>query len=489
MRLLLLACLLLVSADPAAAEPADPDQAAGRALFVAGTGAGGGVMATLGAGQVVVPASSVPCASCHGRDGHGRPEGAIVPPNVTWPVLGAAADRPGTGHRRGYDAAAIVRAVTLGIDVEGRPLDPIMPRYRLALGDAAHLVRYLETLGVGAEPGVMPDRLTIGMLPSPDGAPVEALLRAAAGRLNAAGGLFGRRIELVAAPAAATPGEAVRQLAAVHPVFALVAPWIAGDEHAVARYADAEGLPVVGAETLQPEAAGTNPRYLFFLDGGIAAEARALAFVADRDRPAAVIEGQGALAEAVGAAVAPSFGRPGAPALRRALGPADTPEALAHDLAGAGIGRILWLAPHLDGFAAAAAKAGYRPALLAPAEFGAPAAAGSLATLAFRAGPADQTAEALAAYRALAAAASLPDRDRSAPMRALVAFQLLVEALKRAGRDATREGLVTVLEETSDFRSGLMPPLSYGPSRRIGSTGAWVLQPDTAPEWIDPARK
>ena len=493
MRLLLLACLLLASTDPASAEPPDPAQAAGRTLFVAGTGTGGAIVATLGAGQVAVPASSVPCASCHGRDGRGRPEGAIVPPNITGPTLGAPVVRPGSGERRAYDPAAIVRAVTLGIDVEGRPLDPIMPRYRLTLDDAAHLVRYLNTLGTGTEPGMTPDRLTLGtILPRAD-APVGMLLRAFADRLDAAGGLFGRRVEIVAAPAAASPAEAVRRLMAAQPVFALVAPWIAHDERAIADYADAEGVPMVGAETLLPDAAGPSQRYLFFLDGGVPAEAQALAFEADRlgRAPAAVIEGADPLAGSAATVAAAVFERAGTPALRRVLGAADTPATLVQALSQAGIGRILWLAPALDGFATAAAAASYRPALLAPAEFGAGRLDGGPlpVVLAFRAGPADQAADALAAYRDLAAAYHLPDEDRPAQLRALVAIRLLVAALERAGRDVTRESLVTALETTSDFRSGLMPPLSYGPSRRIGSTGAWILQPGAAPDWLDPARR
>jgi len=488
MRAFLLACLLLAFADPASAEPLDPDQAAGRALFVAGTGTGGAIVATLGAGQVAVPAASVPCASCHGRDGRGRPEGGVVPPDITWPILGASADRP--GRRRAYDSAAIVRAVTLGIDVEGRPLDPIMPHYRLTLDDAAHLVRYLKTLGTEPEPGLTPDRLVLGtILPRPD-APVGALLRAFLDRLDAAGGVFGRRIEIVVAPAAASPTEAARRLLAARPVFALVAPGVAHDERAIADCAQEEGVPMVGAETLMPDAAGASPHYLFFLDGGVPAEARALALAADRlgHAPVAMIETADPLAGAAAVAV---FERAGTSVLRRILGPADTPETLTRDLSAAGIGRILWLAPGLDAFAAAAAKSGYRPTLLAPAEFGAGLlGAGTLpAALALRAGPDDRTADAIADYRALAVTYHLPDEDRPAQLRALVAIRLLVAALERAGRDVTRESLVTALEATSDFRTGLMPPLSYGPSRRIGSTGAWILFPGAAPEWLDPARK
>ena len=488
MRFFLLACLLI--AIPASAETLDPDAAAGRALFRHGIGAAGAVAATLGAGQVPVQATAMPCASCHGRDGRGRPEGAVVPPDITGPVLGAPAERPGLGRRRGYDRAAIIRAVTLGIDAEGRVLDLVMPRYRLSLEDAGHLVAYLQSLGMAAEPGVTPDRLVLGTILAREDAPEGAVLRAFIDRLDTAGGLFGRQVELVARPAVPSPAEAVRRLLAERPVFALVAPWIAHDERAIADFAEADGVPMIGAETLFPDAAGPAQRYLFFLDGGVPAEARILAQEAGRLGPAKLALLERADLPA-GDAAAAMFARAGTPVLRRRLGEADEPEALARDLAEAGIGRILWLAPGLDGFAAAAAGAGYRPALLAPAEFGAFLLDHPMqpALLAFRSAPGDQTTEALQAYRELAAAYHLPAADQPAQLRALVAIRLAVDALERVGRDLTRERLVTALEAVRDFRSGLLPPISFGQSRRIGSTGVWLLRPGGAPEWVDLTRR
>jgi ABC-type branched-subunit amino acid transport system substrate-binding protein len=475
MRLLLTACFLLLSL-PASAQTLDVDQAAGKALFRAGTGAAGPVGAAVGAGQVEVPAASLPCASCHGRDGRGRPEGAVAPPDITAPVLRAPA-----ATRRGYDDAAIVAAVTLGRDVEGRPLDPVMPRYRLSLADAGHLTSYLKTLGMTPEPGLTPDRLVLGTILARPDAPAGKLLQAFFDRLDAAGGLFGRKLALVVAPPADSPSDAARRLLAAQPVFALVAPWIAQDERGFADLAEAEDLPAIGAETLRPDAAGPAPHGVFFLDGGVPAEAQALAIAADRlgAAPAMIV-------------AAPPFAGPadrdwiGTPPQRRLLGAGDTPAALVRALLGAGIGRILWLAPGLDAFAAAAAESGYHPALLAPAEF---APAKLPITVALRSGPADRSEAGLDDYRDLARQAGLPDEDRPAQLRALAAARLLVAALERAGHDVTREKLIAALEATGDFRTGLVPPLSYGASRRIGSTGAWILSPDGTVVWVDPARR
>lgn len=478
MRLLLAACLLLLS-QPALAQALDADQAAGKALFRMGVGAAGPVGAAVGTGQVEVPAASLPCASCHGRDGRGRPEGAVAPPDITAPVL-----RQPAVNRRAYDDAAIVAAVTLGRGAEGRPLDPVMPRYRLSLADAGHLTSYLKTLGAAPEPGLTPDRLVLGTILARPDAPAGRLLQVFFDRLNAAGGLFGRKVELVVAPPAESPSAALRRLVADQPVFALVAPWIAQDERGFADLAEAEDLPVIGAETLRPDAAGPAPHGLFFLDGGVPAEAQALAIAAAR-----LGEGRAMIV------TAPPFAAPtdrdwaGTPPQRRMLGAGDAPAALVRELSGAGIGRILWLAPGLDAFSAAAVDAGYHPAMLVPAEFAPTGPAKLPTTLALRNGPADRTEAGLEAYRDLARQAGLTDEDRPAQLRALAAARLLVAALERAGHDVTREKVIAALEATGDFRTGLVPPVSYGASRRIGSTGAWILSPDGAATWIDPARR
>ena len=55
---------------------------------------------------------------------------------------------------------------------------------------------------------------------------------------------------------------------------------------------------------------------------------------------------------------------------------------------------------------------------------------------------------------------------------------LLVEALKRVGKELTREKLIQTLEGFYEFQTGLMPPLTYGPNRRIGALGAYVVLVD-----------
>jgi hypothetical protein len=133
-----------------------------------------------------------------------------------------------------------------------------------------------------------------------------------------------------------------------------------------------------------------------------------------------------------------------------------------------GSGPVLWLA---DGALARSAVAEFagKPTLLLPS-----ALAGDLLAngapvptyVAFASGPADLTSEAATEFRVLAARGELAPqgqsaRDRSAQRFALAAAKVLVEALRRVGRAATRERLVNMIEALQNYRTGLLPPVSF----------------------------
>jgi ABC-type branched-subunit amino acid transport system substrate-binding protein len=54
------------------------------------------------------------------------------------------------------------------------------------------------------------------------------------------------------------------------------------------------------------------------------------------------------------------------------------------------------------------------------------------------------------------------------------AAMLFTDAAKRAGRALTRETLVTALENTRNFDSGILPPLSIGSDHETQKQGFWV---------------
>ncbi|HYG79418.1 MAG TPA: ABC transporter substrate-binding protein, partial [Pyrinomonadaceae bacterium] len=98
--------------------------------------------------------------------------------------------------------------------------------------------------------------------------------------------------------------------------------------------------------------------------------------------------------------------------------------------------------------------------------------------LSFPTSPADQTEDGLREFRALAAKYNLPGTHLATQLSAQGAAKILVEALKRTGQDVSREKLIETLEGLSDFATGLTPAVTYGPNRRIGALGAYVVTID-----------
>lgn len=141
-----------------------PAQERGRRIYHAGESpTGASIVATTGAGSEPFPASIVPCGSCHGEDGRGRAEGGVRPAAVTAEALARTATVNGR-TRPAYTRTLLKRAIGLGYDAGGNPLDRAMPRYQMTQQDMADLLEYLEVLGREPQPGVTDDALRIAVI-------------------------------------------------------------------------------------------------------------------------------------------------------------------------------------------------------------------------------------------------------------------------------------------------------------------------------------
>jgi hypothetical protein len=89
-------------------------------------------------------------------------------------------------------------------------------------------------------------------------------------------------------------------------------------------------------------------------------------------------------------------------------------------------------------------------------------------------------------YGNLARTLALPPDHLQGQIAAFAAAKLLVEGLRGAGRDLSRVALVDALEAFYGYETGLTPPLSYGPNRRIGARGAHVVAVDLVKKSYDP---
>jgi len=78
------------------------------------------------------------CATCHGADGRGgRPMMLnVLAPDIRYSAL----------TEMGMDDGLIARAITSGLDEQGKPLDTAMPRWHMSADDLAEVIAYLKTL-------------------------------------------------------------------------------------------------------------------------------------------------------------------------------------------------------------------------------------------------------------------------------------------------------------------------------------------------------
>lgn len=248
------------------------------------------------------------CLGCHRRSGFGTAEGTFV----VRPVTGAdlfqtrkvvAAD-PRIEHQLGkpvrpaYDDATLARAIREGIDVTGRRMREVMPRYALDDADMAALIGYLKSLYVADAAGVSATEIHLATVIQP-GVPAakrKAMLgvletfvreknagvrseeaRRTAGAMRMARAY--RKWVLHTWDLAGPPQDWPAQLEAHYrrqPVFALVAGLGTASWQPIHAFSERFGIPCVLPLTDLPALQDDN-FYTVYFSRGVALEADALA--------------------------------------------------------------------------------------------------------------------------------------------------------------------------------------------------------------------
>jgi ABC-type branched-subunit amino acid transport system substrate-binding protein len=494
--------LLGLAVAPAWTAPLTPQERRGKALYLRGASAQDpDVKAYLRGADLEVPAAVMPCANCHGRDGKGRTEGGVAAPDITWSQLTRpAAHRHADGRTHApHSRLTLGSTVTRGVDPGGHGLDSSMPLYRFSPEALEALVAYLRRLGSERDPGLGPQRLLIGSV-APAGSPAareaQALWRAYFDDVNAAGGIHGRRLELRLAEAAPGSGAAgveaaLRTLLGDEGVFALLGVVLPDAGDGVAALLAEHEAPLIGPFTLVPRQRQPPERETFHVAPGLVEQAHALlksldALPGGKSARLALLWPDEPGPTAAAEQLARELGRTGrAPVLTRGLARAAlaAPETL-QALRAAQADTLLL--PSLRGEEGALLKAaddlGIHPQVLLPGYAGGaavldlPAAFDGRVRIGLALPPWDPArARDESVRRVLLAGGRRPGPG------VLVAFRgarLLVEALRRAGRDVSRDALVTTLEGFYDFDLGVGPRVTFGPNRRLGVAGAHVLAPD-----------
>ncbi|HYG11868.1 MAG TPA: ABC transporter substrate-binding protein, partial [Pyrinomonadaceae bacterium] len=470
-----------------------------------------------GEASLEVPGSAMTCAGCHGADGLGKPEGGVTPSNLTW----AALTKPyGVTHPSGrkhppYTERALELALTRGLDPAGNRLHNIMPRYQMTREDMSDLIAYLKRLGTDRDPGVTDKEIRIGMLVPAKGALAEmgqvikSVVAAYFAEVNSQGGIYNRKIELKVAETGDTPAATranVERLITGEQIFALSGAVIAGADKEIATLAQTSEVPLVAPFTLYPPVTAAVNRQVFYLLSGIDDQARALVLFASQKHAdekttasarAAVVYQENELNTGVAAAVEEQIKKAGwsAPAIVKYERGQFNAAAVVQDLSAKGVNMVFFVSGGEDPRAlmAAAAQANWTPALYLPGALtgkdllDASQAFKGKIFLSFPSVPSDVKPAALEQLRALAAKYKLPQAHVAAQISAYVSAQLLVEGLKRAGRDLSREKFIAALEGLYDYDTGLTPPITYGPNRRVGAAGAYIVAVETETKRFAPA--
>jgi len=510
----LVVALVLSCAGRAAAGPASIDAAGarGRAIYTTGASPGGSVPTAVVAGGIDMPATTQPCSRCHGTDGRGRTEGGVRMPKVWWSHLTAPSGVQTYlgGVRPPYTDATVARAIREGLDSAGAPLDGLMPRYDMDDGDLGDLLAYLKAIETEQAPGVDATMLRIGtLLPAsgPAGAQgrtIHELLMRYFRTVNEAGGIHGRRIEIVAADPGATVEStlaAARDLATgPSPVFCILTPAAGAAAPQMLRLlADAE-VPVLGALTFDPDVRERGS--VFQVLPSFADQGRAAATWLSRRSSGATVA---LVSEPTDGAAAMAGGFESAArsqalsVIARTWEPHASAADMARQLRDAGASSLVLLGGGgtatriLD----AAGTLGWEPEImvstvLLDGRLDTRGKALILIAPPFAPGAGHPGA---AVFQSLvrAPAATGPSLGHGAlEMAAFAAAELLADALKRMGREVRRSTLVDVLADARDVETGVSPPVSYGPNRRDGLRGALMIQLDvdgkiTVNEWIDVA--
>lgn len=485
----------------------------GQRIFLEGASPSGArIAARIGMGTLDVSGVTVACGNCHGTDGRGRSEGGIEPPSILWSELAKPyGHKHASGRQHGpFDDKHLRRAVMDGVDPDGNRLDGAMPRFSMSEKDFAALAAYLKKVEFVLDPGLSEEAIRIGTLLPMSGSlagvgeSLRVLLGAYFASLNEHGGIHGRRLELLVEALPSEPGkarEAARAMLESGQVFAMLAPFSPGVEAELSSAAASLQVPVIGPLTLFPEDARASNQYIFHLLPGIVELAQLLGSQAARelkitDRPIALLHpdtpGGVATAQAVEAQLRTAGWR--APLAVPFAPRGFSADAMAKNLQARQAAAVLVLGAGADvpALARAGARIGWIPHLLLPGPLAPreivdlPAAFSKHVMLAYPTSPADQRGEALRDYSALVQGAGQARGHQPLQVAAYASGLLLVEGLKRTGRDLSRRRLVATLETLQGFDTGLLPPLSYNADRRIGAMGGYLIAVDVENKALRP---
>jgi ABC-type branched-subunit amino acid transport system substrate-binding protein len=510
--------LLILGHLPIATAQQTPAEKLGRQIYVRGSGSGKeSITAFMGDESMNIPATALPCASCHGEDGAGRSEGGVVPSDIRWETLSKAY---GVTHESGrshpaYTESSLKRAITEGVDPAGNPILVAMPRYRMTESDLSALVAYMRGLGEVHDPGLTSDTIRIGtVLPlsgsqSALGHDIESVLRAYFDEVNRQGGIYSRKLELVVVD----PGHVQHPMRVgcerlvENGVFALVGGLGGSDDAAAVEFLAGQEVHLVGPLTSFAPSMAEQNRWVFYVLADLRTQSQVLVDFAFQQlklsgRPGAIVYPKDEALLGSVASMREQWKRNPASlsVLSYPSGRMD-PDVVVRVLRRRGVQAVFFLGSAREErrFAETAATHGWTPNMLSlgpmagdDAFLMADAFRGKV-FVSFPVLPPDPGQLREGELADMLQSAQLVLRHPAFQLWAFRAARTLVEGLRLSGRQLSRERLLQSLESLNDFDPGVGPRIAFGRSRRMGVLGAYVAGIDfarktfTAGEWLVPA--
>lgn len=478
----------------------------GKAFYLRGESSSGQEMTAM-VGEIDVPASTMTCAGCHGARGEGKTEGGVTAGNLTWSFLTKPYGHADDGGRKhpAFSEGSFIRTLTAGVDPGGNKVSVAMPTYRMPQQDMANLIAYLKRIELDSDPGVTEKSIVLGTL-LPDKTALTGLaqsmgdvLQAYFAEVNSRGGIYNRKIELrVMYGDAGSTVANMKHLIDDEQVFAVVSGLIAGADTSAAALSQEREVPFIGPTTLLPQRGLPLNRYVFYLLPGLKEQARTLVkFAAKKTDPkksrVAIVSPDADFSRQIAASIEDQGKKVGWSPVTGIYYPREKFNATQYvaELKQQGIDTVFLLGSGTDAGALFkdAEAASWTPAIyLLGALVGKditemiPVKMKDQIFLAFPTIPADISAAGAAEYSELIEKNKLGSGHAAAQASAIAAAKILVHALELSGKDLSRERLVTVLEGLYEFDTGLMPKITFGPNRRIGVLGAYIVT-------IDPEKK
>ena len=479
----------------------------GKEIYLRGTSLSGREIKAM-LGDFDVPASTLTCAGCHGLRGEGKTEGGVTAGNLTWTnlVKPYGHTHPSGRTHGAFDENLFTRSLVQGIDPAGNPLAKAMPHYEMAPEDIADLIAYLKRIETDRDPGLTETTIKIGTIVPKGGALAEIgaamkdVLTAYFANVNDKGGIYNRRIELQTIEAgadAATTAANVRKSVENGELFAIVSGLSAGADKELAAITREAEIPFLGAVTLLTQASAQENRNLFYLLPGASQQARALInFAANKPElkksRLAIVHAENELSQSAATAIDDQARKLGWTSVTRKSFSNERFDgaAMAKDLKAEGVETVFFLGMGREAeFINAAAAVNWTPHVFLLGSFArkdlvktVPLSFKDHVFLSFPTVPGDVGPAGLGELRALEEKYKFPPRHIASQLNAFAAAKIFTEGLKRAGRDLSREKLITALEGFYEYDTGVTPSITFGPNRRVGAMGAYVLS-------IDPAKK